>query len=134
MQDSIDIIQASMLKYMQENGDSIDSIQASMLKYMQENRDAFSKKLEAADTLDFQGGVMAGPIKKLKQTTMMSRKIDKHLEEKLYKHLGKLRKKIDWIGDKELRQKLDEHATAIHNIIKEAVDPTPPNTTEKSKK
>ena len=62
MNDSIDSIQASMLKYMQENGYSIDSIKASMLKYMQENRDAFAKKLEAADALDFHGGVMAGPV------------------------------------------------------------------------
>ena len=42
--------------------DSVDSIQASMLKYMQENRDAFAKKLAEADKLDFHGGVMAGPI------------------------------------------------------------------------
>jgi hypothetical protein len=59
---------------------------------------------------------MAGPTK---ETIMMAKKIDTHLEEKLFKHLNKLRKKIDWIGDKELRQKLDDHATAIHNIIKE---------------
>lgn len=61
-------------------------------------------------------------MNKTKQTHMMAKKIDKHLEEKLFKHLDKLRKKIDWIGDKELRQKLDGHATAIHNIIKEAVN------------
>ena len=61
-------------------------------------------------------------MNKTKQTHMMAKKIDKHLEEKLFKHLDKLRKKIDWIGDKDLRQKLDEHATEIHNIIKEAVN------------
>jgi hypothetical protein len=48
--------------------------------------------------------------------------IDKHLEEKLFKHLGKLRRKIDWIGDRELRHKLDEHATAIYNILKDATE------------
>lgn len=65
---------------------------------------------------------MHDPINNNKHTTMMANKIDKHLEEKLFKHLDKLRKKIDWIGDKDLRQKLDEHATAIHNIIKETVN------------
>ena len=53
----------------------------------------------------------------------MSYKIDKHLEEKLFKHLDKLRRKIDWIGDKELRHKLDELATEIHNIIADNIDP-----------
>ena len=49
----------------------------------------------------------------------MTTKIDKHVEEKLFKHLDKLRRKIDWIADRELRQKLDDHATSIYNIIKE---------------
>jgi hypothetical protein len=95
--------------------DSSD-IHKTMLEYCESSRDIFSKRLTDAETLDFQGGVMAGPTK---ETTMMAKKIDTHLEEKLFKHLNKLRKKIDWIGDKELRQKLDDHATAIHNIIKE---------------
>ena len=95
--------------------DSSD-IHKTMLEYCESSRNVFAKRLTDAETLDFQGGVMAGPTK---ETIMMAKKIDKHLEEKLFKHLDKLRKKIDWIGDKELRQKLDEHATAIHNIIKE---------------
>lgn len=49
---------------------------------------------------------------------MKKYQIDKHLEEKLHKHLEKLRKKIDWIGDRELRQQLDEHATEIYTLIK----------------
>jgi hypothetical protein len=53
---------------------------------------------------------------------MKKYQIDKHLEEKLYKHLEKLRKKIDWIGDKELRQKLDEHATEIYRLINENIE------------
>lgn len=96
--------------------DSVDSIHKTMLEYCESSRNVFAKRLTDAETLDFQGGVMAGPTK---ETIMMAKKIDTHLEEKLFKHLNKLRKKIDWIGDKELRQKLDEHATAIHNIIKE---------------
>jgi hypothetical protein len=95
--------------------DSSD-IHKTMLEYCEASRNVFAKRLTDAETLDFQGGVMAGPTK---ETIMMAKKIDTHLEEKLFKHLNKLRKKIDWIGDKELRQKLDEHATAIHNIIKE---------------
>jgi len=95
--------------------DSTD-IHKTMLEYCEASRNVFAKRLTDAETLDFQGGVMAGPTK---ETIMMAKKIDTHLEEKLFKHLNKLRKKIDWIGDKELRQKLDEHATAIHNIIKE---------------
>lgn len=96
--------------------DSTESIHKTMLEYCEASRNVFAKRLTDAETLDFQGGVMAGPTK---ETIMMAKKIDTHLEEKLFKHLNKLRKKIDWIGDKELRQKLDEHATAIHNIIKE---------------
>jgi hypothetical protein len=96
--------------------DSTESIHKTMLEYCESSRNVFAKRLTDAETLDFQGGVMAGPTK---ETIMMAKKIDTHLEEKLFKHLNKLRKKIDWIGDKELRQKLDEHATAIHNIIKE---------------
>ena len=42
---------------------------------------------------------------------------DKLLEEKLLKHLDKLRRKIDWIGDKQLRQTLDEHATEMYKLI-----------------
>jgi hypothetical protein len=95
--------------------DSSD-IHKTMLEYCEASRNVFAKRLTDAETLDFQGGVMAGPTK---ETIMMAKKIDTHLEEKLFKHLNKLRKKIDWIGDKELRQKLDDHATAIHNIIKE---------------
>jgi hypothetical protein len=96
--------------------DSTESIHKTMLEYCESSRNVFAKRLTDAETLDFQGGVMAGPTK---ETIMMAKKIDTHLEEKLFKHLNKLRKKIDWIGDKELRQKLDDHATAIHNIIKE---------------
>lgn len=98
--------------------DSVDSIHKTMLEYCEASRNVFAKRLTDAEILDFQGGVMAGPTK-INEATMMAKKIDTHLEEKLFKHLNKLRKKIDWIGDKELRQKLDEHATAIHNIIKE---------------
>ena len=97
--------------------DSTD-IHKTMLEYCKSSSNVFAKRLTDAETLDFQGGVMAGPTK-INEATMMAKKIDTHLEEKLFKHLNKLRKKIDWIGDKELRQKLDEHATAIHNIIKE---------------
>jgi len=98
--------------------DSTD-IHKTMLEYCESSRNVFAKRLTDAETLDFQGGVMAGPTK---ETIMMAKKIDKHLEEKLFKHLDKLRKKIDWIGDRELRQKLDEHATAIYKIIKEATE------------
>ena len=49
----------------------------------------------------------------------MTTKIDKHLEEKLFKHLDKLRRKIDWIADRELRHKLDELATEIYVLIKD---------------
>lgn len=45
--------------------------------------------------------------------------IDKHLEDKLKEKLSKLLKKIDWIGDKELRQKLEYHALEIGKLIKE---------------
>ena len=43
--------------------------------------------------------------------------IDKLLTDKLLKKLDKLRKKIDWIADKKVRQELDEHATVMYNII-----------------
>lgn len=54
----------------------------------------------------------------------MTHKIDKHLSEKLNKHLSKLRKKIDWIGDRELRQKLDELATELYVRIRDESEPT----------
>lgn len=44
-------------------------------------------------------------------------KIDDILQEKLLKKLDKLSKKIDWIGDRDLRAKLDYHATEIHKLI-----------------
>jgi hypothetical protein len=114
--------------------DSTD-IHKTMLEYCESSRNVFAKRLTDAETLDFQGGVMAGPTKTDEasvmyfpktitedETIMMAKKIDTHLEEKLFKHLDKLRKKIDWIGDRELRQKLDDHATAIYKIIKEATE------------
>lgn len=49
----------------------------------------------------------------------MSKKIDVLLQEKLFKRLDKLRRKIDWIADKSVRQQLDELATQMYNIITE---------------
>lgn len=42
---------------------------------------------------------------------------DDVLKEELLKRLHKLRREIDWVGDKDLRQALDEHATHMYRLI-----------------
>lgn len=43
--------------------------------------------------------------------------IDDILQEKLLKKLDKLNKKIAWVGDRELRQKLDYHTVELYKLI-----------------
>lgn len=43
--------------------------------------------------------------------------IDPILEEKLLKRLDKLNRKIAWVGDKELRQRLDYHVVEMYKLI-----------------
>lgn len=94
--------------------DADETIHETMLKYLEANRTVFVKRLEAAGEIDFHDGVMAGPTIGTTKTTHL----DTDLKDELLKHLNKLRRKIDWIGDKQLRQQLDEHATGMYNLIK----------------
>jgi hypothetical protein len=43
--------------------------------------------------------------------------IDDILQEKLLKKLDKLNRKIAWVGDRELRQKLDYHTVELYKLI-----------------
>ena len=43
--------------------------------------------------------------------------IDDILEQKLLKKLDKLNKKIAWVGDRELRKKLDYHTVELYKLI-----------------
>lgn len=73
-----------------------------------DSRGTFIKSLADADNLDYRTILT-------EQNNM--KKIDDILQEKLLKKLDKLNKKIAWIGNKDLRGKLDFHATEMYKLI-----------------